>query len=222
MALEDRDPPARECRGKLGLQDKVVFFYGGNLGVAQDVDNIVRLAAGLAPYAHIHFLLVGEGSEVSRLKRLVAERALNNIQILPPVGQHEYLAMLSEFDVGLISLDRRLTTHNLPGKMLGYMYRGKPMLASINGGNDLFDLIEKNDAGFCFKNGEDDSLAAAALKLSNDPELRSRMGANARRLLERQFSVNRAARQITAFAAREKVKTEEIPVFQSAGNESFS
>jgi len=222
MVLEEPDLPSTDYRRTLGLQDKVVFFYGGNLGVAQDVDNIVRLAARLARHKHIHILLVGEGSEVPRLKRLVKAKTLNNVQILPPVGQREYLAMLSEFDVGLLSLDRRLSTHNLPGKMLGYMYCGIPILASINPGNDLFDLIEKNNAGLCVGNGEDDSLAAAALKLSNEPKLRAKMGANARRLLERQFSVALAARQITAFAAREKVKAEESAVFQTADNASFS
>jgi glycosyltransferase involved in cell wall biosynthesis len=222
MALEEPDLPATEYRRKLGLQDKVVFFYGGNLGVAQDVDNIIRLAARLARHTHIHFLLVGEGSEVPRLKRLVPAKALNNVQILPAAGQREYLAMLSEFDVGLISLDRRLSTHNLPGKMLGYMYWGMPMLASINPGNDLFDLIEKNDAGFCLKNGEDDSLAAAALMLSNEPELRAKMGANARRLLEQRFSVSVAVHQITTFAAQQREKAEESQVLQAANHVSLS
>ncbi|MBZ5701420.1 MAG: glycosyltransferase family 4 protein [Acidobacteriia bacterium] len=218
MALQEPELPATDYRRKLGLQDKVVFVYGGNLGVAQDMDNIVRLAARLARHTHIHFLLVGEGSEVPRLKRLVAAKALSNVQILPAVGQHEYLAMLSEWDAGLISLDRRLSTHNLPGKMLGYMYWGMPILASINPGNDLFDLIEKNDAGFCLQNGEDESLAAAALILSNDPELRAKMGVNARRLLERQFSVGAAVHQIISFAAQRRAKAEENLVLQAANH----
>jgi glycosyltransferase involved in cell wall biosynthesis len=222
MDLEELNLPATDYRRKLGLQDKVVFVYGGNLGVAQDVDNIIRLAERLARHEQIHFLLVGEGSEVPRLKRLVAAKALKNLQILPALGQREYLAMLSGFDVGLISLDRRLSTHNLPGKMLGYMYWGIPILASINPGNDLFDLIEKNDAGFCLKNGEDDSLAAAALMLSNEPELRARMGSNARRLLERRFSVSVAVHQINSFAAQQRGEAEESQVLQATNHLSLS
>jgi len=195
-ALHEPDLPPTNYRTQLGLQDKVVFFYGGNVGVAQDMDNIVRLAASLARHSHIHFLLVGDGSEVLRLKGSIAAERLRNIQILPAVGQQEYLSMLSEFDVGLISLDRRLTTHNVPGKMLGYMYWGMPILAGLNPGNDLFDLIRQNEAGFCFVNGDDRNLSAAALTLANDPELRSRMGNNSRRLLERIFSVQAAAQQI--------------------------
>lgn len=194
--LHEPDLPLTNYRAQLGLHDKVVFFYGGNLGLAQDVDNILRLAISLASHTHIYFLLVGDGSEVLRLKRSIAARGLRNIQILQAVDQREYLSMLSEFDVGLISLDRRLTTHNVPGKLLGYMYWGIPVLASMNPGNDLFRILEENQAGFCFVNGNDQGLSAAALRLANDPELRVRMGKNSRALLERAFSVEVAAEQI--------------------------
>ena len=201
-ALDEPDLPPTNYRTKLGLQNKVVFFYGGNLGLAQDVDNILRLAISLASHTHIYFLLVGDGSEVPRLKSLIAAKQLRNIQVLPPVGQREYFSMVSEFDVGLISLDRRLTTHNVPGKLLGYMFWGLPVLASLNPGNDLFEILQKNQAGLCFVNGEDKNLCAAALRLASDPELRGTMGKNSRQLLERTFSVQVAVRQIMEHLSR--------------------
>jgi len=205
MSLQVDHLPQTNYRAQLGLQGKVVFLYGGNLGVAQDVDNIVRLAQHLADHDHIHFLLVGDGSEVPRLKRLLVEKRLRNVQILPAVSPSEYLALLSEFDVGLLSLDQRLKTHNVPGKLLGYMYWCKPTLASINPGNDLFEILGKNEAGFCFVNGNDAGLCAAALRLANESDLRSRMGKNARTLLARCFSVEAAAAQITDHFPTRKV-----------------
>ena len=199
--------PSTHYRAQLGLQGKVVFVYGGNLGVAQDIDNIVRLAKRLVDSGHIHFLLVGAGSEVPRLKRLLAEEHLHNVQLLPSVNPAEYLALLSEFDVGLLSLDRRLKTHNLPGKLLGYMYSCKPTLASINPGKELFELLGKNEAGFCLSNGDDDRLYEAALKLADDPELRGRMGKNSRNLLEQMFSVKTAVAQILDFVHLQKEVT---------------
>lgn len=187
---------ATNYREKLRLQDKVVFFYGGNIGVAQDMDNILRLAIALEAEPHIEFLLVGDGSEVERLKAAIAEKALTNIRILPAVGQQEYLAMLSEFDVGLVSLDRRLQTQNFPGKILGYMTFAKPMLCSLNPGNDLKTMLEHSEAGLCSESGDDESLRANALALANDARLRQHMGANARRLLERQFAVSVVAQRI--------------------------
>ena len=196
MALEEPILPRTGYRTQLGLQDKVVFFYGGNVGVAQDMDNILRLAENLSGHHEVYFLLVGDGSMVKQLKRSIVRRGLDNIQILPPVGQQEYLSIVSEIDVGIVSLDRRLKTHNIPGKTLSYLYWSKPVLASINPGNDLFDLLTESNAGLCFVNGEDEGFSAAALRLANDPALRASMGRNSRRLLEPIFSAEPALHQI--------------------------
>jgi glycosyltransferase involved in cell wall biosynthesis len=194
--LEESNPPKTEIRLRLGLFNQIVFFFGGNVGIAQDIDNLLRLAASLAGDSRIFFLIVGEGSEARRLKATIAERRLTNIRMLPPVEQREYISMVSEFDVGLISLDRRLKNHNIPGKLLSYFYWGLPVLASINAGSDLFALLDGNQAGICVANGDDEGLRAAALRLANDPELRRRMGRNGRLLLEEKFSVESAAQQI--------------------------
>jgi glycosyltransferase involved in cell wall biosynthesis len=69
-------------------------------------------------------------------------------------------------------------------------------LASVNPGNDLFEMLGKDQAGFCLTNGDDDGLRIAALTLATDPELRESMGTNSRKLLERLFTAEGAARQI--------------------------
>lgn len=190
-------------REQLGLQEKVVFFYGGNIGVAQDIDNLIRLAKKMKHDEAAYFLIVGGGSEVPRLRAEISSSGLTNIAIHDPVGQQEYLSMLSEFDVGLISLDRSLKTQNFPGKLLGYMYHSMPILASINPGNDLKSLLEDQEAGLVCFNGEDEVLAENAMKLLVNANLRRRLGRNARSLLENTFSVSRAAGQILAHFNRE-------------------
>ena len=200
MRLQQPDVPRTDDRQRLGLAGKVVFFYGGNLGVAQDVGNLLRLARGLEREPSAHVLLVGDGSEVPRLRREIADGGLGNITLHPAVDQARYLGMLSEFDVGLISLDRGLGTQNFPGKMLGYMYFGLPILASINPGNDLQEILERHGAGCVTINGDDELLLAHALHLARDAELRRRLGAAGRRLLETTFSAAEAARRLLAHA----------------------
>lgn len=183
-------------RERLGLQGKVVFFYGGNIGVAQDMDNIIRLAKNLRNEKNAYFLLVGDGSEVLRLRSIIESNGLTNIAIHDALGQQEYLSMLAEFDVGLISLDRGLKTQNFPGKMLSYMYHSTPILASINNGNDLKKVLEDGEAGLVCINGDDENLAVNARMLLRDEHLRCQLGRNSRSLLENSFSVSRAAGQI--------------------------
>lgn len=196
VTLSERHVEFKNYRKQLSLDGKVVFFYGGNVGVAQDMDNIVRLAERLVDEPRAFFLIVGDGSEVERLRGLIAEKGLKNIVLLDAVDQFEYLAMLSEFDVGLITLDHKLKTHNFPGKMLGYMSNSMPTLASVNPDNDLTVLFDTIRAGFVCINGEDDKLTEYALLLVQDPELRKELGRNSRRLLETTFSVEQAASQI--------------------------
>lgn len=198
--LAEPDVPRTDYRRRLGLEGRVVFFYGGNIGVAQDMDNLLRLASRLARREEARFLLVGSGSEVPRLAAEIAKRGLTNVTQHPAVGQRDYLGMLSEFDVGLITLDRDLRTQNYPGKLLGYLYFGLPVLASINPGNDLGEILEQHGAGLVSINGEDELFRLHAERLAGDAELRREMGRRGRRLLETTFSVERAAAQILAAA----------------------
>jgi len=183
-------------RQQLGLNDKTIFFYGGNIGVVQDLDNILRLVEKMRCCDEVFFLLVGSGSEVQRLNGEIEKRNLRNIRILPPLSQKEYLQCLTECDVGLVSLDRRLTSHNFTGKLLSYVLCGKPVLASLNPGNDLIKFLRHADAGYACINGEDEELFAAALILATQSEIRQRMGKNAHALAESTFSVRVIAKQI--------------------------
>jgi O26-antigen biosynthesis N-acetyl-L-fucosamine transferase len=110
---------------------------------------------------------------------------------------------VSQFDVGLISLHPDFRVQNIPGKLLSYLRASKPVLASVNSGNDLLRIVPDNGVGFCYVNGDDAHLAQAALVLARDAGLRAHYGSNGRKLLERDFSVTVAARQILGhFAPR--------------------
>ncbi len=198
MQVGDVPPATGEIRQAWGLDDCVVFFYGGNIGIAQDVDNLVRLAENLRDTPQARVVLVGEGSEVPRLKAEIERRGLTNMLVKPSVGQDEYFRLLAEFDVGLISLAKTLQTQNVPGKLLGYLHHGMPVLASINPGNDLQQLIEDRQAGFVSINGDDALFAQQARQLIADAALRKSMGRHGRRLLEDVFSVQQTVRQLLA------------------------
>ncbi len=182
-------------RKKLGLENKIVFFYGGNMGHAQDMMNIVRLAKGLQEYAEAHFVLVGAGDEVKLVSRAIKEYNLKNMTLLPVVNQDEFKQMLSEFDIGLFTLNKDHITHNFPGKLLGYMVHSMPILGSINPGNDLKNIIDEYEAGYISVNGEDDIFLNNAIELLTKTH-RAKIGENANKLLYDKFSVESATTQI--------------------------
>lgn len=182
-------------RDKLNLKDKVIYFYGGNIGHAQDMANLMRLARDMQSYSQAHFLFVGQGDEVELINKLVADWKLDNFTYLPSVTQEEFKHLLSEVDVGLFSLARSHTAHNFPGKLLGYMVESLPILGSVNPGNDLLDIVREYDAGDIFINGDDKSLLNASITYLDD-EYRNNKGNNATALLHKEFTVESAAKDL--------------------------
>ncbi|WP_019673903.1 glycosyltransferase family 4 protein [Psychrobacter lutiphocae] len=120
----------------LGLNNKTVLFYGGNIGHAQDMMNIIRLAKKLKPYTHAHIVLMGQGDEYDLVKEKIVDWSLDNITLMPSVSQSEYIRIVAGMDIGLFSLSAKHSSHNIPGKLLGYMAESLPILGSVNKGND--------------------------------------------------------------------------------------
>jgi glycosyltransferase involved in cell wall biosynthesis len=188
-----------ECetiRTRLNLHDNVIFFYGGNIGHAQDMKNLMYLAKGLKEFPKAHFLFIGQGDEVELIEKLAKDWLLENVTILPSISQTEFKQVLAEVDVGLFSLAKNHTAHNFPGKILGYMVESLPILGSVNHDNDLQEIINTADAGAVFINGEDEKLLLKAKALLVDSNLRTKQGEAAYKLLGEKFSVVAASQKI--------------------------
>lgn len=194
--LVDNNEDYITIRERLNLHKKIIFFYGGNIGHAQDMTNLMRLAKNMQIHKNAHFLFIGQGDEVELINSLATQWRLNNFSYLSSVKQSEFQLILTEVDVGLFSLSAQHTTHNFPGKLLGYMVESLPILGSVNIGNDLLDIINNYNAGYIYHNGEDDKLFSSAEKLYLDEALRRSIGENAKKLLIDQFLVSSAARLI--------------------------
>ncbi|WP_240494782.1 glycosyltransferase family 4 protein [Vibrio breoganii] len=191
--LSDKEASLRE---RLGINEEVIYFYGGNIGHAQDMANLMRLTRAMKSFDDAHFLFVGQGDEVKLINDLMKEWDLTNCSYLPSVSQTEFKDILAQVDVGLFSLSAQHSAHNFPGKLLGYMVQSLPILGSVNKGNDLMDLVNANQAGLISVNGDDDVFFDNASKLQNDAELRKSIGASGYRLLEKEFAVGNIVHSI--------------------------
>ena len=185
-----------DLRETLGLKDKVIFFYGGNIGHAQDMGNLLRLAGSMKVLQNAHFIFLGQGDEVDLVKSKIVSDHLTNTTFINSVSQERYRQILAQVDVGLFSLAVSHRTHNFPGKLLGYMIESLPILGSVNPDNDLIDIITDSNAGFVFVNGQDEAFFEAAKNLAQNENSRKLVGQNSRELLVRQFSVESAAGSI--------------------------
>jgi glycosyltransferase involved in cell wall biosynthesis len=188
------------------LRGRKVFVYAGNMGVAQGMDILIDLAERLKAREDIGFLFVGRGSDAKRIRDNAAARQLDNIAFFDEIDPDEIPGLYAQCHVGLVALDPRHKTHNIPGKFLSYMQSSLPVLASINAGNDLVELIEENGVGAVCTDRSVDTLARLAegllAKLATDPDMKNRC----KSLSADMFSSTTAVRQITAALQKEHAR----------------
>lgn len=180
------------------LAGRTIFVYIGNMGVAQGMDIFLDLADSLKSRRDIGFLFVGRGSDAPRLRADAAARTLDNILFRDEVDSSEMSGLLAQCHIGLVALDPRHKTHNVPGKFLTYMQAGLPVLARINAGADLVDLIEREGVGRAYVGASVTDLRQIAEELADDVAGRKQMSANGRILSQRMFSPAAAVQQIVA------------------------
>jgi glycosyltransferase involved in cell wall biosynthesis len=140
------------------LKGRKIFVYAGNMGDAQGLTIFIDLAENMQKNNMVGFLFVGRGSSLESLKQNVEEREIDNIIFFDEIDPEEIPTLYQQCDVGIISLDKRHKTHNIPGKFLSYMQAGLPVLAVINSGNDLESIINDNGVGCITTNHSVDVL----------------------------------------------------------------
>lgn len=129
------------------LAGRTVFVYAGNMGVAQGMGVLLDLAERLRSRTDIGFLFVGRGSDTQRLSKDASQRGLDNVVFYDEIDPSEIPGLYAQCHIGIVALDPRHKTHNIPGKFLSYMQAGLPVLASINPGNDLEGMILREGLG---------------------------------------------------------------------------
>ena len=193
------DSPTIECSISLAntkLTGRKIFVYAGNMGVAQDIGAFLDLAELLQARSDIGFLFVGRGSDVAKLAEDARLRRLTNVLFYDEIYPDEIPGLYAQCTVGLIALDPRHRSHNIPGKFLTYMQAGLPVLARINSGNDLVEIIKKNNVGRVSVDKDQSSLVMQASELLDFLEVDRNIKDRCRNLYLELFSPQMAAKQI--------------------------
>jgi glycosyltransferase involved in cell wall biosynthesis len=175
------DSPVIECSISLintKLAGRKIFVYAGNMGVAQGVATFLDLAELLQHRSDVGFLFVGRGNDAVKLAEDARFRCLNNVLFYDEIHPDEIPGLYAQCTVGLVALDPKHRSHNIPGKFLTYMQAGLPVLGRINPGNDLVEIIQKNNIGRVSVDKDQKSLEALACELLDlldvDPNIKDR------------------------------------------------
>lgn len=178
------------------LRGRKIFVYAGNMGIAQGMGTLLDLAERMYYRKDVGFLFVGRGSDVAKLRADAIRRGLDNVVFAEEIDPDEIPGLYAQCHVGLVALDPRHKTHNIPGKFLTYMQAGLPVLASINAGNDLAGLIAEAGVGRACIDGSPDTLAAYALDLLEQLDRDKQMAGRCQALSTAMFSSATAVNHI--------------------------
>ena len=129
------------ARGKFGwTMDHFLVIHTGNMGLKQDLENVVAAAEKLQGDSQVIICLVGHGNQESKLKSLCNDK--KNILIMAAVSDQDYSALLSAADLLLVNERITQMDMSLPSKLTSYLSSGRPILASVPPGGATWRFLD--------------------------------------------------------------------------------
>ena len=158
------------------LGSRQVVLYSGNIGAKQGAGLIVEAARRLAQRDDLMFVICGEGPELARLEAQAT--GLGNFRFHPLQPAARLLELLELAAIHLLPQVDAAADLVLPSKLTNMLLSGRPVIATTLPGTGLYDEVE--GCGLAIPPGDADALAAAIVRLADDPALAAALGAAAR------------------------------------------
>lgn len=160
----ETNPFIREHR----LEDRFVVQYSGNIGVTHNVEALVDIAARLKGDKRILFQIIGRGARQPLIKRLIADRNLENVQQLPFQSDDMFPYSLSAADLGVVILHESVSRGSVPSKTYNLMSFGIPALYISAPDSELAQYCKRFGHAGCFRTDQLDDAAGFIRDLAAD------------------------------------------------------
>ncbi len=189
-AVHPQDPTqTNSFRTELGLEDKIILLYSGNMGAKQGLELLAPLAEAFAPggaYANprVHFLFCGDGAFRPQLEALVAHYP--NVTLLPLQPLARLNDLLNAADIHLLPQRAGAADLVMPSKLTGMLSSGRPVIATADPGTQVAQVVAGDGlvphlpCGLVVPAEDASALHAATARLIADAPLRATLGNAAR------------------------------------------
>lgn len=190
----------KKCKldlSKTILKGKKVFIYAGNIGVAQGFEILINVAQKLSGNEDIGFLFIGRGSQFNYMKELTKKKSISNVLFNEQIDNSQIMELYKQCHCGIVLLDKRHETHNIPGKLLSYLHSGLPVFALVNSKNDLIDFVNNNKIGYATDKYCEDNIKQNILRLTYSIDSNI-INKNCKKIAKKFFNTKEIANQILA------------------------
>ena len=183
-------------------RSKFYVTYNGNIGLSQNMDMLLSVAeefqsAKVQAFqgkeiccTDIHFVLVGNGAYLDEVRRLVNDKKLKNVHLLPFQPYEDISHVFSLGDASLVISKPGTGAASVPSKTWSIMSASRPVLANFDE-NELKQIVEKHNCGIFTKAGDKESFKQSILALYSNREMAVEMGKNGR-----QFVMDNLTREV--------------------------
>ena len=183
-------------------RSKFYVTYNGNIGLSQNLDMLLSVAeefqsAKVQAFhgneiccTDIHFVLLGNGAYLDEVKRIIAEKKLENVHLLPFQPYEDISYVFSLGDASLVISKPGTGAASVPSKTWSIMSASRPVLANFDE-NELKQIVEKHHCGIFTKAGDIEAFKQSILALYNNREMAVEMGKNGR-----QFVMDNLTREV--------------------------
>jgi glycosyltransferase involved in cell wall biosynthesis len=168
--------------------DKIIFIFGGNLGIPQSINLLKEHISYCKSIEKAFFLIVGDGTEYENFKNWIQTDAVKNVLLIKELPKMEYDEIIAISHVGLIFLNPNFTIPNFPSRILSYMQNKLPVICATDIITDIGTIASENGYGYSCLTNDLESFYNFVTKLL-DGNLREEMGNKAFKYLNKEYSV---------------------------------
>jgi colanic acid biosynthesis glycosyl transferase WcaI len=164
--------------------------HTGNIGLKQDLGNLVEIARRFEREPGFRFVIIGQGSQRRSVEAQAA--GLANLSFVDPLDREQYPISLAAADLLVVNERPGVGDMSLPSKLTSYLAAGRPVIAAVGpDGATAAELARTGGAGLIVPPADPATFAAAVHNLRRDDLRCARMAAAGRSYADR--SLGKAA-----------------------------
>jgi glycosyltransferase involved in cell wall biosynthesis len=147
-----------------GLAGRFVVMHSGNVGHAQNLDNLIRATTFVRDLDDLTAVIVGFGARHAALAAL-ADTLEANVRFLPYQPRELLSESLSSADVHFVGLSEGLAGYVVPSRLYGILAVGRPVIVAADAESETARVVEETGCGLVIPPGRPDLLAATLREL---------------------------------------------------------
>jgi glycosyltransferase involved in cell wall biosynthesis len=187
-----------EARKYFGWGDEItIVLHTGNMGLKQDLTNVINAAKLFVPDEQIRFILCGDGNQKNFLVN--SAKDVKILKFLPPVLEKDYANLLLAADILLVNEKDSVGDMSLPSKLTSYLASGTPIVAAVSSqGACALEVENTNGAAVVISANDPEKLAAAIRELNSNDVLKQNMASIGINYAHKYLSVDSAKSTLRA------------------------